>query len=62
MAEAAAELRGLLRIKVEDDQDLLTAKRAMAECGYFLLAVRSEAMVRSLTPIGLLRKLELGEG
>lgn len=62
LAAAAAELRALLRIKVEDDQDLLTAQRALAECGYFLLLLRAEAPKRGLTEAALLKKCELGEG
>jgi len=61
LVAAAAELRALLRIKVEDDQDLLTAQRALAECGYFLLLLRDEARKRELSEADLLRKCELGE-
>ena len=57
-----AELRALLRIKVEDDQDIRTAQQALAECGYFLLLLREEAPKRELTEAALLRKLELGDG
>jgi hypothetical protein len=62
MCQSASELRCLIRIKVEDDQDLVTARRAMAECGYFLIGLRSEAPTRSLTVMELLGKLENGEG
>ena len=62
LGAAGAELRGLLRIKVEDDQDLLTAQRALAECAHFLLLARAEAPKRELTEAELLRKLDLGEG
>ena len=61
LGAAGAELRGLLRIKVEDDQDLKTAQQALAECGYFLLLLREEAPARGLTHAQLLKKCELGE-
>ena len=62
MGSAGAELRGLLRIKIEDDQDLKTAEQALAECGYFLLLLAEEAPRRQLTEQELLKKLDLGEG
>ena len=62
LADAAAELRKVLRIKVEDDQDILTAKRALAECGHFLLQLDAEAEKTESGATELLRKLELGEG
>ena len=62
LGAAGAELRALLRIKVEDDQDLKTAQQALAECGYFLLLLREEAPKRKLSEAALLKKLDLGEG
>ena len=35
LAEAVTDLRKLLRVKVEDDQDLVTAQQALSEAGYF---------------------------
>ena len=61
LGAAGAELRGLLRIKCEDDQDLKTAQQALAECGHFLLLLRDEAPKRGLTHAQLLKKCELGE-
>jgi len=61
LGAAGAELRGLLRIKVEDDADLQTARQALAECGYFLLQLRAEATKRGLTDAELLKKCDLGE-
>ena len=57
-----AELRALLRIKVEDDADLATARQALGECGAFLEQLRREAPERGLSEAELLRKLDLGEG
>ena len=62
LGAAGADLRGLLRIKIEDDQDLKTAQRALAECGYFLVLLRQEAPKRQLSFTELLKKLDLGEG
>lgn len=59
---AAAELRKTLRIKIEDDKDLETARRAFAECGHFLLLLKEEATARALPEDELLRVLEAGEG
>ena len=62
LGSAGAELRGLLRIKVEDDQDLKTAQQALAECAAFLLLLRDEAPKRGLSHAELLKKCDLGEG
>ena len=62
MSHAGAELRALVRIKVEDDQDLKTARQAIAECAAFLRLLREEAPKRGMTEAALLHKLELGEG
>ena len=43
MAEAADDLRKLLRVKVADDADIKTARQALAEAGYFFLALEQEA-------------------
>ena len=48
--------------KVEDDNDLITARRAFAECGYFLVALNERAAATSVTATALLRRLERGEG
>ena len=61
LGAGGAELRALLRIKVEDDADLQTARQALAECGFFLLLLRAEAPKRSLTEAELLKKCDLGE-
>ena len=57
----AAALRGLVRIKVEDDQDIATARRAVAECGYFPLALAAEAELRGLSEAELLAVVESSE-
>ena len=62
LGAAGAGLRGLLRIKIEDDQDLKTARQALAECGHFLLLLKEEAPKRGLSEPALLKKLDLGEG
>ena len=62
LGAAGADLRALLRIKVEDDQDIKTAQQALAECGHFLLLLREEAPKRGLSDAALLKKLDLGEG
>ena len=62
LGAAGAELRCLLRIKVEDDSDMQTARQALAECGYFLLLLREEAPKRRLSEQALLEKCDLGEG
>ena len=62
LGSSGAELRALLRIKIEDDQDLATAQRALAECGYFLVGLRAAAPERGLSEAQLLKKLDLGEG
>ena len=61
LGAGGAELRALLRIKVEDDADLQTARQALAECGFFLLLLRAEAPKRSLNEAELLKKCDLGE-
>jgi hypothetical protein len=61
-ASGAVELRKSLRIKIEDDKDLETARRAFAECGHFVLRLREEASARGMDETELLRKLEVGEG
>lgn len=61
-ASGAVELRKSLRIKIEDDKDLETARRAFAECGHFVLRLREEAAARGVSETELLRKLEVGEG
>jgi hypothetical protein len=61
-ASGAVELRKSLRIKIEDDKDLETARRAFAECGHFVLRLREEAAARGVGETELLRKLEAGEG
>ena len=61
LGEAGAELRGLLRIKIEDDQDMKTAQQALAECGYFLLLLREEAPKRKISESELLKKCDMGE-
>ena len=43
MAEAADDLRKLLRVKVADDQDIKTAQQGLAESAYFFLALVQEA-------------------
>ena len=43
MADAADDLRKLLRVKVADDQDLKTAQQALAESAYFFVALQQEA-------------------
>ena len=43
MADAADDLRKLLRVKVADDQDLKTAQQALAESAYFFVALQREA-------------------
>ena len=43
MAVAADDLRKLLRVKVADDQDLKTARQALAEAAYFFAALQQEA-------------------
>lgn len=60
-AAGAVELRKSLRIKIEDDKDLETARRAFAECGHFVLRLRAEAATRGISETELLRKLEAGE-
>jgi len=60
-ASGAVELRKSLRIKIEDDQDLETARRAFAECGHFVLLLQAEAAARGVGETELLRKLEMGE-
>ena len=62
LADEAVALRKALRIKVEDDNDLITARRAFAECGYFLVALNERAAATSVTATALLRRLERGEG
>lgn len=62
MGKAGADLRALLRIKIEDDQDLKTAQQALAECGCFLVLLAEEAPKRGLSEQALLKKLDLGEG
>ena len=61
LGEAGAELRGLLRIKIEDDQDMKTAQQALTECGYFLLLLREEAPKRKISESELLKKCDMGE-
>ena len=61
LTAGAAALRKLVRIKVEDDQDIVTARRAVAEAGYFLVALKEEAPRRGLSEAELLQRLELGE-
>jgi len=60
-AGSAAELRSLLRVKVEDDQDIVTAQRALAECGYFFLALKEAAAERSVSETELLRTCQSGK-
>jgi hypothetical protein len=60
-AVAAAELRSLLRVKVEDGQDLVTAQRALAECGYFFVALKEAATERKVSETGLLRTCQSGK-
>ena len=43
LAEAAADLRGLIKVKVADDQDLRTAQQAVAEAAHFFVALQQEA-------------------
>ena len=50
MADAAADLRALLRVKVADDTDLKTARQALAEAGYFFVALRREAEGLGVSP------------
>ena len=59
LAEAVTDLRKLLRVKVEDDQDLVTAQQALSEAGYFLLLVESEAATKGKTADALLAEEQL---
>jgi hypothetical protein len=59
LAEAVTDLRKLLRVKVEDDQDLVTAQQALSEAGYFLLLVESEAAAKGKTADALLAEEQL---
>ena len=43
LAEAAADLRALIKVKVADDQDLKTAQQAVAEAAHFFVALQQEA-------------------
>ena len=43
LAEAAADLRALIKVKVADDQDLKTAQQAVAEAAHFFVAIQQEA-------------------
>ena len=61
LAAAAAALCKLLRVKVEDDQDIVTAQQALAECGHFFVKLQAEAAERGVSETELLRKCELGE-
>ena len=61
LAASAAALCKLLRVKVEDDQDIVTAQQALAECGYFFVKLKAEAAAREIGETELLRKCESGE-
>ncbi|KAL1524236.1 hypothetical protein AB1Y20_019141 [Prymnesium parvum] len=60
-SQEADAMKKLVRIKVEDDNDLATARRAVAEAGHFILLLRSEATERGLSTNELLKKCEYGE-
>lgn len=61
MSQEAEVLRKLVRIKVEDDNDLAAARRALAEAGHFFLLLRSEAAGRTLSAEELLKLCEVGD-
>ena len=50
LAESAADLRALIKIKVADDQDLKTAQQAVAEAAYFFVALQQEADGLGVSP------------
>ena len=45
LAEAVTDLRKLLRVKVEDDQDLVTAQQALSEAGSVRMKLNGKAKV-----------------
>ncbi|CAM9383620.1 unnamed protein product [Discosporangium mesarthrocarpum] len=56
LVKGANALRQLVRVKIADDEDLHTAKRALLVCVEFIIGLREEATQgNGSTPFSLLR-------
>lgn len=57
IAAAAEGVRRTLRVKIEDEQDLLLAWKALLECSVFLSRLAAEAAIDKVTPVEKLAQI-----